>query len=499
LNRFALEQIWRDGCLLDALCDPRRFETHTAVAVARQMMGRYQNFDTRLLTELMALPDVAAGKDRRIERCLEILDAVSTGRRIIMPMMQLMNSENQRVRSKVARLVGRRVDNLTWTRKFLHEVDDRTRANIVESLWGNDSPEIREVLWQAVQDRNNRVQGNAILGLYRLGESSVLPAIRALAEDQRAGSRATAAWLMGATGDPRFREVVKTLRQDAEASVRAAALRALVQLNKTEVLEGQANREPLIRFCEDLEGVRRVGFDFVDAGAPQRRLLPTEVVLTQNGGMVWGYTFVERRSCSLSVLFLIFDGLEPEALDGLAEAFVECLDHKDSDDRWSLARVAAGAGGDFEVARLVPSPCRGPELKQVVAHFDKLLQVKAQELSKLVRLLGNQGPGRHLVLLLTPSALSDPDLESLELAALAQHFSLDVISFGSIGNEQLQRVARKTDGVFVVAPEAGISPEWMLQTYASMVHRYEVTYPLNGYGDSALEIKISPPRPKGAS
>jgi hypothetical protein len=56
----------------------------------------------------------------------------------------------------------------------------------------------------------------------------------------------------------------------------------------------------------------------------------------------------------------------------------------------------------------------------------------------------------------------------------------------------LQRLARKTDGVFTVAPEAGISPEWMLRTYAGMVHRYEVSYPLNGPGESKLAITIFP-------
>ena len=497
LNHFLLEKIWRNDCLLDALCDPKLFETYAAVGIAQQMMERYRNLDTRLVNELVALPDVSASKDLRIERCLEILDAVSPGRRIIMPLMQLMNSENQRVRSKVARILGRRVDNLAWTRKFLGEVDDRTRANIIESLWGNDSAGIREVLWQAVQDSNNRVQGNAILALYRLGVAGVLPAIRAMAESETTSCRATAAWVMGATGDPRFREFVKTLRQDAEARVRAAALGALVQLNKPAGAEGQPNPEPSIWFCEDLEGVRRVGFDLLGADSPPQGLLPTDVVLTENGNLVWGYTFAERRSIPLSALFLIFDGLEPEALAGLGDVFVECLDHKDTNDRWSVLRMVTGSEGDFEVLRMVVPPSDGPPLEKIV-RFDKLLRVKTQELSKTARLLGTHGPGRHLVLLLTASALSDADLESLELAALALHLSVDVISFSHTGNEQLQRIARQTEGLFIIAPGTAISPEWMLQTYAAMAHRYEITFPSPASGDAPFEIKIVRPRPKGA-
>lgn len=494
---FLLEKIWCDDHLLDALCEPGQFEPHAALTVARQMMERYQNFDTRLVNELMALPDVTAGKDRRIERCLEILDAVSSGRRIIMPIMPLMKSQNPRVRSKVARILGSRVDNLTWTRKFLGEVDDRTRANIIESLWGNDSPEIRELLWQAVDDGNNRVRGNAILALYHLGVASVLPSIRALSESQTPNCRATAAWLMGASGDPRFRSVLKSLRQDAEATVRAAALRSLVQLNKQEGPAGAVNMEALIYFCEDFEGVRRVGFDLPETGVPQRDVLPTDVVLTENGALVWDYTLVERRSDPLSALFLIFEGAEPGVLPDLKDAFVECLEHKGNNDLWSVARMAAGPEGDFAVLKSVPPPYKGPELNKALARFDELPRVKTDELSQLVRHVESRGPGRHLVLLLTPPALSDADLESLERAALALRFSVDVISFCNTGNEKLQRLARKTDGIFTPAPDGTIAPAWMVQTYASMAHRYEVSYPLSNSGESAFAISILPPRGSG--
>jgi HEAT repeat protein len=171
-NQSQLEEIWRSECLLDAMCDPGRFETHIAVTLARQMMALYQGFDTRLVAELIALPDVGAGKDRRVERCLEILDAVSDSRRMVMPLRRLADSVNPRVRSKVARILGRLSNNLAWTWKFREEKDSRTRANMIESQWGNDSPEIREVLWLAVRDTHQRVRGNAILALYRLGVGS---------------------------------------------------------------------------------------------------------------------------------------------------------------------------------------------------------------------------------------------------------------------------------------------------------------------------------------
>ena len=489
-----LKNIWLNRCLLDALCDPRQIETKAAVILGRQMMDRYRDFDTRLVAELMAVPDVAMGKDRRIEICLEILDAVSSGLRITMPLMPLMNSQNQRIRSKVARVLGRRPDNLNWARKFRDEADDRTRANIIEGLWGSDSPEIREVLWMAAEDCNNRVRGNALLGLYRLGAAGVLPAIRALAESQTARFRATAAWLMGASRDPRFREVVKGLRQDADAIVRAAALHTLVQLNKG--IAGQANKEARVYFCEDVEGVRRVGFDLREAVEPPGSLLHTDVIVTENGELVWDYALVERTSRPLLALFLIFDGPDAKGLPGLKHAFSECLDRKYNKDRWSVVRMAAWPEGDFDEVGSVRPPYRGPKLKKAITQFDELLRVQTRDLSKVVRLLGTEAPGRHLVLFLTPSELTDAELDSLELAALDLDFSVDLISFSRTGNDRLQRLARQTHGVFGIAPDGVVSLELMLQSYASMTHRYEVSYPLPVAADSAFEIKIIPARPQ---
>jgi len=493
-NRFLMEKIWRKNCLLDALCDPSQFEAQAAVTVAQRMMEVYHNFDARLVSELMAVPDVAAGRDRRIERCLTILDAVSSGRRIIMPLMQLMNSENRRIRSKVAGILSRRMDNLAWIRKSLDEIDDRTRANIVEGLWGNDSPEIRELLWKALRDRNNRVRGNAILALYRLGAAGVLPAIRELLESQTATFRATAAWVMGATGDQRFRGGLKTLRQDAEASVRAAALRALVQLNKSQATDS-VTFDPLIYFCEDLEGVRRVGFDLVEAEKPLRSLLPTEVVVTNHGNLVWEYDLVERPSCRLSALFLIGDGPEQRAPAGLGDAFAQCLKHKDPDDLWSLVRMAAGPPeGNVAELACVPAPYRGPNLQRAIERFDKLPRVQTQELTNTVRLVGLEGPGRHLILLLAPGALSDADLDLLTPVALGLNCMVDVITFSSSGTEPLQKLARQTHGVFMIAPESVVSPEWMVQAYDGIVHRYEVTCALTASPDSDVQIEVIPPR-----
>jgi hypothetical protein len=201
----------------------------------------------------------------------------------------------------------------------------------------------------------------------------------------------------------------------------------------------------------------------------------------------------------VSALFVIFDGSQPEGFPGLMDAFVECLEHKDISDRWSLVRMAAGPEGDFDEQRSVPPPYQGSKLKNAMARFETLPRIKTEELFKVLRLLGTQGPGRHLVLLLMPPELSDQDLDSLESAALTLQFSVDIISFSSDGNEHLRTLARKTDGVFTIAAGGALAPACMIRTYASMVHRYEVTYPLTGSGEAAFEITVAPPARRSAA
>ena len=71
------------------------------------------------------------------------------------------------------------------------------------------------------------------------------------------------------------------------------------------------------------------------------------------------------------------------------------------------------------------------------------------------------------------------------------------ISFGKTENKRLRKIARQTDGAFLTAPEGPTSAEWMVRAYASLGHRYEVTYPLAAAADSASEIKIIPPPKMG--
>jgi HEAT repeat protein len=76
------------------------------------------------------------------------------------------------------------------------------------------------------------VIGNALLGLYFLGETSdVIDYASEMARSPEALHRAAAAWVMGRTGETIFTGVLRELVQDPNPLVRRNALHSLRRIN----------------------------------------------------------------------------------------------------------------------------------------------------------------------------------------------------------------------------------------------------------------------------
>ena len=133
-------------------------------------------------------------------RLMEILCEIADAGRIMPSLMRLLRHPNANLRSKAVKMIGRGSRSAKWVMGRLSESDPRIRANAVESLWGVDTPEARTLLNFAASDANNRVVGNALLGLYYLGEASVLAEVINLA-----GARIGALPGHGRLGDGRDR------------------------------------------------------------------------------------------------------------------------------------------------------------------------------------------------------------------------------------------------------------------------------------------------------
>jgi HEAT repeat protein len=91
---------------------------------------------------------------------------------------------------------------------------------------------LRRLFRLALKDPNHRVAGNALVGLHRLGED--LDVIRHLGKMARRPEplfRASAAWVMGQTGEERYIGVLRQMVRDPDSLVRLNALRSLRRIN----------------------------------------------------------------------------------------------------------------------------------------------------------------------------------------------------------------------------------------------------------------------------
>jgi HEAT repeat protein len=169
-------------------------------------------------------------------RILNILERTSTSNRLASILVQLLRIPDPAIRSKAALLLGRGTRGVRWA---LGERDPRVRANAVEAVWGVDSKGIRKALWQLAKDSNNRVAGNALLGLYSLGEEPAMEGLLRMSEHSFPRFRATAAWVMGQTQDPSFLEALHRLEKDRDAQVQRNASLALARIDRMAAPEAE--------------------------------------------------------------------------------------------------------------------------------------------------------------------------------------------------------------------------------------------------------------------
>src|SRR5205807_10315946 len=108
-----------------------------------------------------------------------------------------------------------------------------------EAMWGVDSAEAQMLLRYALTDSDHRAVGNALLGLYYLGDCSVIPKIVKMAAHEAGLFRAAAAWVMGETGDPRFIKVLVRMLADLNTIVRKRAFAALGRIKAAAAIAGQ--------------------------------------------------------------------------------------------------------------------------------------------------------------------------------------------------------------------------------------------------------------------
>jgi len=231
---FAMEQLWSHPILIAGLVDPALLPLPAAVEFAKRWQAYDSSLDIKLLHK--GFPSEDGGVHEidiiRAKRALAIVSELPANRRVLLPLVSLMCSSDERVRSKAAAIYGRTCQNPDWVHKRLGEDDARVRANAVESLWGQDSDLVRAVLQEASRDRNHRVAVNALIGLHLSGVEGVAGTLQQMALASDPMARAAAAFGMGRILQDEFKPALEILLKDSHPNVRGRALKALIQIRR---------------------------------------------------------------------------------------------------------------------------------------------------------------------------------------------------------------------------------------------------------------------------
>jgi len=218
------------------LSDPAAMSPSAASQLVAEIARSDPTVDVKLTRWLLRgvgpSPDPVAAEPARVIRLLDILSGACCSSRALVNLVQLLRHPDPKVRSKVTLLTGRVMKSASWVESRMEDADPRVRSNAIETLWRVEAPGVVDVLKKALRDSNNRVVGNALVGLCLSGDRTAVTLLEEMAGHESSAFRATAAWAMGFLQDATFIPVLGKLLKDPEAIVRRNALRALARIKR---------------------------------------------------------------------------------------------------------------------------------------------------------------------------------------------------------------------------------------------------------------------------
>ncbi len=498
--RYLLGLVTTRGLLAPVLCDPG-FTQVQALELARAAFAAAPNADILLARAVAESVEVADDPDclACASRVLGILAEISDASRIFPALVRLLHHPNPHLRSKTVLAIGRVKRSAQWVRQRLGDQDPRIRANALESLWDVNTGEARELLQSLVEDPNNRVAGNAMLGLYRLGDVSTIPEILKLARHESALFRSTAAWVVGETEDPRFTEVLLEMLRDVNGTVRKRAFSALARLRAA---AAKAAQVPPYRLAA------RLGPGSGAAGKTRRLLLavagpegwngpawiPTQLVLCEDGKIVTHYRVMEKVLAeTLSVVFLLPASCAP----GARAAALACLPWKRPSDLWACdfyqPDAAHEAGAQQFSARFQASAdLIQPEFARIPLRFQPWDLWRA--IRRRVAPEKAPVPDPQQLIIIAPAQTRGVAGEELVAAVSAARAFVQVIAPGP--DPALEQFCNQVGGQFWMADQAGQS-EAVVQAYLQQLARYEIAYQTANAGARSLKVRLHGPSIRG--
>ncbi len=471
-----------NGLLLPVLCHPAL--GHDQVMVVARIAQRVDSTVEAAIAK--GLADSVISNDPGVRpkdagRLLEVLSEISDGNRILPSLLRLLRHPDPHLRSKAVKMIGNGTRSAKWVQGRLAETDPRVRANAIESLWGLDSPEARELLQASVHDGDNRAAGNALVALHRIGDSGVIPDFFRMAAHESQRFRVTAAWAMGEAADPRFSEVLARLLRDAHPPVRTRALAALGRIKAFHAKTRQAAGWHMAGMLLDnpKRNLRRLRLVVAtEDGGEYPAVLGTQFLITEGGQAVNAYRsndWLPQRP--MSVVFVFPRGLAPSE-DPWIRGALNCRTWKRRSDFWGLESYLPAEGA---ANQLTGDPPRlTSSLEAIEEAFN---QPPADERcggfwnTMMRAILSEYGGafGQRQVILFNRSGSVAPPPEELTPAVITgAQVKLQVVS--TVPNQGIEDFCRVAGGVFRLAESPEAVEDLIRHSYLDLLLPHEISY-----------------------
>jgi hypothetical protein len=492
--QYLVKLLVTGNLLFRALCEPA-LDRARVTELARLALREDPLIDVKIARQLADNRyDAAGGVGTGIaERVLEILEEISDGKRILSPLLRMLLYDNPHLRSKAVLMIGRSGRNLRWLKRRLKESDTRVRANAIEAMWGFDSAGARELLEWASRDGNNRVAGNALFGLYQLGEIYALAELAKMASHDSAAFRRTAAWVMGKTGDPRFAEVLGHMIADNHADVRKSAFAAVGRIRAAVAQASHRVEWPVAASCGPKDpntGQRRVSVAVVSAdGSENPRVLPAQFILSENGQPVWSYRLLEKEAPEAMTIIFLFPcdvpNWEPSAL--------RCMSWKRSKDLWSVAHYTGGENSPAAPAADLDLPLFIANASQAAPAVEKTPERTDctsfwSSVHRAVMPGNTPVSGTRHMIVLAPEYAGNCSEDEVIAAVHASRTSIQVLS--PTANPGLRDFCSRVNGRFQLLEDMASVEERISLAYLSLLARYEIRYQPVSPDASSLKLRV---------
>lgn len=510
---YVLALLHSQNLILKNLCDPRLFTKQESISLAKRMARVEPLFDMKLAKTLLATDAKPGSDDAHQEaqrlaglRLLEIMtEASDRGRSLLLA--QLLHHPNAQIRSKAALLVGKSTKDVKWVSQRMNEPDSRIRANALEALWGVDSEECRQIFTAALDDPANRVVGNGVLGLYRLGVPAAIESILRMIAHSDENFRKTGLWLMSESGDPRFLPALARLMRESTPALRPFVFRAFAKLKqkRSALASLPALRLHALPLRNPSDGWNEIEAVVLSpSGTFIPGLKPTQFTLWQADNLVVEYSveaFAEKDP--LSVALAMPRNVEsPEVIGPQERALVHCLGLKRKGDAWMVLQYCSAEG-----AELPASPeDLSPELRfstdgaviqtEIQARRSRPFSSRtlADAIGSLIPAL-SRGRGRRHMILLDDGRSQVPEAGQIQPIVDSVKIAEIVIHAISPRETALLDLCLQTSGKWLRAPNEDSLPDLLSGLYTSLTSSYQLRYRI---GDAPADLKVEVCTDQGA-